>query len=75
MPIPHRTQMQLMSGVLVQIVEIPGLISGAAEGRGGGRALLGVLRSADADADQRTLFIDAASAPACSDSTVELGRP
>ena len=37
-----------IGGVLVQIVEIPGLISGAAEGRGGGRALLGVLRSADA---------------------------
>src|SRR5262245_61407987 len=35
-------------GVLVQLVEIPGLIEGAAEGRGGGRALLGVLRSADA---------------------------
>lgn len=35
-------------GVLVQLVEIPGLIAGASEGRGGGRALLGVLRSADA---------------------------
>ena len=35
-------------GVPVQLVEIPGLIDGAAEGRGGGRALLGVLRSADA---------------------------
>jgi ribosome-interacting GTPase 1 len=34
--------------VLVQLVEIPGLIQGAAEGRGGGRALLGVLRGADA---------------------------
>jgi len=32
----------------VQLVEIPGLLSGAAEGRGGGRALLGVLRGADA---------------------------
>jgi ribosome-interacting GTPase 1 len=29
-------------------VEIPGLIEGASEDRGGGRALLGVLRSADA---------------------------
>jgi ribosome-interacting GTPase 1 len=29
-------------------VEIPGLIEGATEDRGGGRALLGVLRSADA---------------------------
>jgi uncharacterized protein len=35
-------------GVLVQLVEITGLIEGAAEGRGGGRPLLGVLRSADA---------------------------
>jgi small GTP-binding protein len=35
-------------GVLVQLVEIPGLIEGANEGRGGGRALLGVLRGADA---------------------------
>jgi len=35
-------------GVQVQLVEIPGLIEGAAEGRGGGRALLGVLRGADA---------------------------
>ncbi len=37
-----------ISGVLVQLVEIPGLISGAAEGCGGGRALLSVLRGADA---------------------------
>jgi len=34
--------------VLIQLVEIPGLIEGANEGRGGGRALLGVLRDADA---------------------------
>jgi ribosome-interacting GTPase 1 len=33
--------------VLVQLVEIPGLIEGAHEDRGGGRALLGVLRNAD----------------------------
>ena len=32
----------------VQLVEIPGLLEGAAEDRGGGRALLGVLRGADA---------------------------
>jgi small GTP-binding protein len=32
----------------VQLVEIPGLIEGAADDRGGGRALLGVLRGADA---------------------------
>jgi small GTP-binding protein len=37
-----------LGGVLVQLVEIPGLIEGAADDRGGGRALLGVLRSADA---------------------------
>jgi GTPase involved in cell partitioning and DNA repair len=34
--------------VPVQLVEIPGLIEGAPEDRGGGRALLGVLRGADA---------------------------
>ena len=37
-----------IGGVLVQLVEIPGLIEGAHEDRGGGRALLGVLRNADA---------------------------
>ena len=37
-----------LGGVLVQLVEIPGLIEGANEDRGGGRALLGVLRFADA---------------------------
>src|SRR5438128_8168849 len=37
-----------IGGVLVQLVEIPGLIEGASEDRGGGRALLGVLRFADA---------------------------
>jgi small GTP-binding protein len=37
-----------LGGVLVQLVEIPGLIEGAAGYRGGGRALLGVLRNADA---------------------------
>ena len=36
-----------IGGALVQFVEIPGLIEGAAEDRGGGRALLGVLRGAD----------------------------
>src|SRR5207245_6526939 len=44
-PVPALTRIH---GVLVQIVEIPGLIEGAAEDRGGGRALLGVLRGADA---------------------------
>ena len=44
-PVPALTRVR---GVLVQLVEIPGLIEGAAEDRGGGRALLGVLRGADA---------------------------
>jgi small GTP-binding protein len=43
-PVPALTR---IGGVLVQLVEIPGLIEGASEDRGGGRALLGVLRSAD----------------------------
>lgn len=37
-----------IGGVPVQLVEIPGLIESAHEDRGGGRALLGVLRNADA---------------------------
>jgi uncharacterized protein len=44
-PVPALTR---IGGVLVQLVEIPGLIEGANDDRGGGRALLGVLRSADA---------------------------
>jgi small GTP-binding protein len=44
-PIPALTR---IGGVLVQLVEIPGLIEGATDDRGGGRALLGVLRTADA---------------------------
>ena len=44
-PVPALTR---IGGVLVQLVEIPGLIAGAGDDRGGGRALLGVLRSADA---------------------------
>ena len=44
-PVPALTR---INGVLVQLVEIPGLIGGATEDRGGGRALLGVLRFADA---------------------------
>ena len=44
-PVPALTR---LGGVLVQFVEIPGLIAGANEDRGGGRALLGVLRFADA---------------------------
>ena len=44
-PVPALTH---IGGVLVQLVEIPGLISGAADDRGGGRPLLGVLRYADA---------------------------
>jgi small GTP-binding protein len=60
-PVPALTRIE---GVLVQLVEIPGLIEGAAEDRGGGRALLGVLRFADAivycgriDADPRDLAV------------------
>src|SRR5947207_4089455 len=44
-PVPALTR---IGGVLVQLVEIPGLIEGASEGRGGARALIGVLRGADA---------------------------
>lgn len=44
-PVPALTR---IGGVYVQLVEIPGLLEGASEDRGGGRALLGVLRSADA---------------------------
>jgi small GTP-binding protein len=44
-PVPALTR---IGGVLGQLVEIPGLIGGAAEDRGGGRALLGVLRTVDA---------------------------
>lgn len=44
-PVPALTRIH---GVLVQLVEIPGLIGGASDDRGAGRALLGVLRSADA---------------------------
>ena len=47
-----------IGGVRVQLVEIPGLLEGAAEDRGGGRALLGVLRNADA-----MVYCHAASAP------------
>ena len=47
-----------IGGVLVQLVEIPGLIEGASEDRGGGRSLLGVLRNADA-----IVYCQAASAP------------
>lgn len=44
-PVPSLVRIH---GVLIQLVEIPGLIEGASEDRGGGRALLGVLRGADA---------------------------
>ncbi len=54
-PVPSVTR---IGGVLVQLVEIPGLIEGAHDGRGSGRALLGVLRGADA-----ILFCHDASAP------------
>ncbi len=54
-PVPALTR---IGGVLVQLVEIPGLIEGASAGRGGARPLLGVLRGADA-----ILFCHDASAP------------
>ena len=54
-PVPALTR---VGGVLVQLVEIPGLIAGANEDRGGGRALLGVLRGADA-----LVYCQAANAP------------
>jgi small GTP-binding protein len=54
-PVPALTR---IGGVLVQLVEIPGLIEGAAEGRGRARPLLGVLRGADA-----ILFCHDARAP------------
>ena len=44
-PVPALTRIH---DVLIQLVEIPGLIAGANDDRGGGRALLGVLRGADA---------------------------
>src|SRR4029077_10454323 len=44
-PVPALTS---VCGIPVQLVEIPGLIEGAAADRGCGRALLGVLRGADA---------------------------
>ena len=54
-PVPAVTRIH---GVPVQLVEIPGLIEGATDDRGGGRALLGVLRNADA-----IVFCHAANEP------------
>jgi small GTP-binding protein len=54
-PVPALTR---VGGVLVQLVEIPGLLEGASAGRGGARPLLGVLRGADA-----ILFCHDAGAP------------
>jgi uncharacterized protein len=54
-PVPALTR---VGGVLVQLVEIPGLIEGASAGRGGARPLLGVLRGADV-----ILFCHDAGAP------------
>jgi small GTP-binding protein len=61
-PVPALTR---IGGVLVQFVEIPGLIEGAHEDRGGGRALLGVLRNADA-----IVYCTAAAEPAAGLDTV-----
>src|SRR5512133_2417622 len=73
-PVPALTR---VGGVLVQLVEIPGLIEGASEGRGGARPLLGVLRGADA-----ILFCHDAAAPVdelravmAEVSTAEIERP
>ncbi|HUZ15629.1 MAG TPA: GTPase [Gaiellaceae bacterium] len=54
-----------LGGVLVQLVEIPGLIEGAADDRGGGRSLLGVLRNADA-----ILWCHACDRPLCEIETI-----
>ena len=43
-PIPARID---CGGMSIQLVEIPGLIAGATEGRGGGKALLSVAANAD----------------------------
>jgi len=61
-PVPALTS---ICGVPVQLVEIPGLLEGAADGRGGGRALLGVLRGADA-----IVFCHALTEPAAALATV-----
>jgi small GTP-binding protein len=62
-PVPATTR---IGGVLVQLVEIPGLIAGANDDRGGGRALLGVLRGADG-----IVFCHAVDAPV---STLQVVR-
>ena len=61
-PVPATTR---IGGVLVQLVEIPGLLEGANEDRGGGRALLGVLRGADG-----IVFCHAADAPVAALDTI-----
>lgn len=61
-PVPALTR---IGGVLVQLVEIPGLIEGANDDRGGGRALLGVLRNADG-----IVFCQSAVAPPAELATV-----
>jgi ribosome-interacting GTPase 1 len=66
-PVPALTRIR---GVLVQLVEIPGLIEGASEDRGGGRALLGVLRGADA-----IVYCHAAGSPLDELETVRRWRP
>jgi small GTP-binding protein len=67
-PVPALVRLR---GVLVQFVEIPGLIEGASQGRGGGRALLGVMRGADA-----IIYCQEARAPAAALRVVldEVGR-
>ncbi|MGH2588228.1 MAG: GTPase [Dehalococcoidia bacterium] len=66
-----------IGGVLVQLVEIPGLIEGANDDRGGGRALLGVLRGADAIVycQDVTAPIDALSAVRAEVAAAGIDRP
>ena len=78
-PVPALTR---IGGVLVQLVEIPGLIEGANEDRGGGRALLGVLRSADAivycaraDGDPRDLASSWTRSPSPGSRSPRSSRP
>lgn len=37
-----------INGIMIQMVEIPGIIEGAADDRGGGKALLGIAKNTDA---------------------------
>ena len=69
-PVPALTR---IGGVLVQLVEIPGLIGGATEDRGGGRALLGVLQTVSRGSSE--CAFGTAPRRASSRSRSSLGRP